>query len=64
MTYSTITGERDHTAQHSVWNGKAPRAKWQETSWVKRITTIATALVPVVVAVSVAIRKIQAGGRR
>ncbi|MGH3351779.1 MAG: hypothetical protein ACRDPS_14020 [Nocardioides sp.] len=64
MTYSTITGERDHTAQHSIWNGTTPRAKWQETSWVKRITAIATALVPVVVAVAVAIRKLQAGERR
>lgn len=50
MTYSTITGERDNTAQRSLWNG-TPKSKWQESSWGKRITAVAAILVPVVMTV-------------
>ncbi|MEU0315715.1 hypothetical protein [Nocardioides sp. NPDC006273] len=50
MTYSTITGERDDTAQRALWNG-TPKAKWQESSWGKRISAVATFVVPVAMAV-------------
>ncbi|EGD41586.1 hypothetical protein ACWZJV_25005 [Nocardioides sp. WG-D5] len=51
MTYSTITGERDDTAQRSLWNG-TPKTKWQESSWGKRIAAVAAFLVPAVMAVA------------
>lgn len=55
MTYSTITGERHGTAQHSLWNGTTPKSKWQESSWGKRITAVAAVLVPAVMAVATAV---------
>ncbi|GGU13204.1 hypothetical protein GCM10007979_09300 [Nocardioides albus] len=50
MTYSTITGERDDTAQRSLWNG-TPKTKWQESSWGKRILAVAAFVVPVAMTV-------------
>ncbi|GGR64618.1 hypothetical protein J2S40_001186 [Nocardioides luteus] len=51
MTFSTITGERDTTAQRSLWNGATPKTRWQESSWGKRIAAIAGVLVPVAITV-------------
>lgn len=51
MTYSTITGERHDTAQHSLWNGTTPKTKWQESSWGKRVAAVAAVLVPVAMTV-------------
>ena len=51
MTFSTITGERDTTAQRSLWNGATPQDRWQESSWGKRIAAIAGVLVPVAITV-------------
>lgn len=74
MTYSTITGERDDTAQRSLWNGTTPKSKWQESSWGKRITAVAAVLVPVLMAVAATVarkkgtdalmRKFKAGGKK
>ncbi|MFI5627512.1 hypothetical protein ACIA03_28915 [Nocardioides sp. NPDC051685] len=73
MTYSTITGERDDTAQRSLWNG-TPKTKWQESSWGKRIAAVAAVLVPVLMTVATTVvrkkgtdalmRKFKAGGKK
>jgi hypothetical protein len=73
MTYSTITGERDDTAQRSLWNG-TPKARWQESSWGKRIAAVAAFLIPVVMAVATTVvrkkgteallRRFKAGGKK
>lgn len=55
MTFSTITGERDTTAQRSLWNGATPKTRWQESSWGKRIAAIAGVLAPVAITVVTAV---------
>lgn len=73
MTYSTITGERDDTAQRSLWNGTTPTSKWQESSWGKRVAAVAAVLVPVAITVATtvvrtkgtdAVRRRIRGGRK
>jgi hypothetical protein len=74
MTYSTITGERDDTAQTSLWNGSTPKTKWQESSWGKRIAAIAAFVIPVAMTVATAVirkkgtdallRKFKADGKK
>ncbi|MFE6649867.1 hypothetical protein ACFVJS_25115 [Nocardioides sp. NPDC057772] len=73
MTYSTITGERDDTAQRSLWNG-TPKTTWQESSWGKRIAAVAAFLLPVAMTVATTVvrkkgtdalvRKFTSGGKK
>lgn len=74
MTFSTITGDRDTTAQRSLWNGATPKTRWQESSWGTRIAAVAGVLVPVAMTILTAVvrkkgtdavmRKLRAGGKK